>query len=111
MIVNVCVFLEQFGYGFGFTAYMLYLIYYSQGKFKTSHYTLCTALMAFSMMISGLFAGALQELVGYRHFFIIVMCSCFLTFIVSFFLKIDPEFGKKRKNEVVGQEDGEQTDD
>ncbi|MCH4182640.1 MAG: MFS transporter [Prevotella sp.] len=111
MIVNVCVFLEQFGYGFGFTAYMLYLIYYSQGKFKTSHYTLCTALMALSMMISGLFAGALQELVGYRHFFIIVMCSCLLTFIVSFFLKIDPEFGKKRKNEVAGQEDGEQTDD
>ena len=57
-VINACVFLEQFGYGFGFTAYMLYLIYYSRGNFKTSHYALCTAFMALSMMIPGLFAGA-----------------------------------------------------
>ena len=97
MVVNVCVFFEQFGYGFGFTAYMLYLIYYSRGAFKTSHYALCTAFMALSMMIPGLFAGALQELVGYRSFFIIVMVCCSLTFIVTSFLKIDPEFGKKKE--------------
>ncbi|MCH4018030.1 MAG: MFS transporter [Prevotella sp.] len=105
IIVNVCVFFEQFGYGFGFTAYMLYLIYYSQGAFKTSHYALCTALMALSMMIPGLFAGALQELVGYRHFFIIVMCVCSLTFIVSSFLKIDPEFGKKKEEDGLEEEE------
>ena len=58
--ISVCVFIEQFGYGFGFSAYMLYLIYYSQGEHKTSHYALCTAFMALSMMIPGLFAGALQ---------------------------------------------------
>lgn len=95
IIINACVFVEQFGYGFGFSAYMLYLIYYSRGEHKTSHYALCTALMALSMMIPGLFAGALQEAVGYRTFFIIVMLTCSLTFIVSSFLKIDPEFGKK----------------
>jgi PAT family beta-lactamase induction signal transducer AmpG len=105
IIVNVCIFFEQFGYGFGFTAYMLYLIYYSQGAFKTSHYALCTALMALSMMIPGLFAGALQELVGYRHFFIIVMCVCSLTFIVSSFLKIDPEFGKKKEEDGLEEEE------
>ena len=99
IIINVCVFFEQFGYGFGFTAYMLYLIYYSQGAFKTSHYALCTAFMALSMMIPGLFAGALQEAVGYRMFFIIVMIACSLTFIISAFLKIDPNFGKKEKCE------------
>jgi len=93
--INICVFIEQFGYGFGFSAYMLYLIYYSQGEHKTSHYALCTALMALSMMIPGMFAGALQETVGYRTFFIIVMASCLLTFIVCALLKIDPEFGKK----------------
>ena len=98
-IVNVCVFIEQFGYGFGFTAYMLYLILYSQGTFKTSHYALCTAFMALSMMIPGLFAGALQEAVGYKHFFIIVMACCAVTFIVTSFLKIDPEFGKKKEEE------------
>lgn len=95
MVVNVCVFFEQFGYGFGFTAYMLYLIYYSRGNFKTSHYALCTALMALSMMIPGLFAGALQEAVGYRTFFIIVMAFCTVTFLVSAFLKIDARFGMK----------------
>lgn len=97
LIVNICVFVEQFGYGFGFTAYMLYLIYYSRGEHKTSHYALCTAFMALSMMIPGLFAGALQETVGYRAFFIIVVVACAMTFAVSYFLKIDADFGKKTK--------------
>ena len=94
-VINACVFIEQFGYGFGFTAYMLYLILYSQGSFKTSHYALCTAFMALSMMIPGLFAGALQEAVGYKTFFIIVMGCCAITFLVTAFLKIDPNFGRK----------------
>ncbi len=94
--ISACVFVEQFGYGFGFSAYMLYLIYYSQGAHKTSHYALCTAFMALSMMIPGLFAGALQETVGYQWFFIIVMLACSMTYIVTSCLKIDPEFGKKK---------------
>ena len=96
LIINVCIFIEQFGYGFGFSAYMLYLIYYSQGEHKTAHYALCTAFMALSMMIPGLFAGALQESVGYHTFFIIVVAACTMTYIVTALLKIDPEFGKKR---------------
>lgn len=100
MIINICVFIEQFGYGFGFSAYMLYLIYYSQGEHKTSHYALCTALMALSMMIPGLFAGAMQEAVGYRMFFIIVVLACSLTYIVTSFLKIDADFGKKNNSQA-----------
>ena len=96
LIINICIFLEQFGYGFGFSAYMLYLIYYSQGEHKTAHYALCTAFMALSMMIPGLFAGALQEAVGYQGFFLIVVVCCAMTYIVSALLKIDPEFGKKK---------------
>ena len=96
LVINACVFIEQFGYGFGFSAYMLYLIYYSMGEHKTSHYALCTAFMALSMMIPGLFAGALQEAVGYQAFFLIVVAACSLTYIVTAFLKIDPEFGKKK---------------
>lgn len=95
-IVNACVFVEQFGYGFGFTAYMLYLIYYSRGNYKTSHYALCTTFMALSMMIPGLFAGQLQEAVGYQSFFLIVMACCIVTFIMAALIKIDPEFGKKK---------------
>ena len=97
LVINVCVFIEQFGYGFGFTAYMLYLIYYSQGEHKTAHYALCTAFMALSMMIPGLFAGALQETVGYPTFFLIVVVACSMTYIVTALLKIDPEFGKKKQ--------------
>ena len=96
LIINICIFLEQFGYGFGFSAYMLYLIYYSQGEHKTAHYALCTAFMALSMMIPGLFAGTLQEAVGYQGFFLIVVVCCAMTYIVSALLKIDPEFGKKK---------------
>ena len=97
IIVNICVFVEQFVYGFGFTAYMLYLIYYSRGNYKTSHYALCTAFMALSMMIPGLFAGALQEAVGYQMFFLIVIAFCSVTFVVTSLLKIDPSFGKKEQ--------------
>ncbi len=104
LIINVCVFIEQFGYGFGFTAYMLYLIYYSQGENKTSHYALCTALMALSMMLPGLIAGYLQELVGYFYFFIIVVALCFVTFLVTAFIDIDPNFGKKEAAEQVEEE-------
>ena len=97
--ISVCIFIEQFGYGFGFSAYMLYLIYYSQGEHKTAHYALCTAFMALSMMIPGLFAGALQESVGYPAFFLIVVGACAMTYIVTSLLKIDPEFGKKKASE------------
>ncbi len=97
--ISVCIFIEQFGYGFGFSAYMLYLIYYSQGEHKTAHYALCTAFMALSMMIPGLFAGALQESVGYPVFFLIVVVACAMTYIVTSLLKIDPEFGKKKASE------------
>ena len=104
LVINVCVFVEQFGYGFGFSAYMLYLIYYSQGEHKTSHYALCTAFMALSMMIPGLFAGALQEAVGYQTFFLIVIAACSLTYIVTAFVKIDPEVGKKKEEAEVVEE-------
>ena len=77
------------------------MIYFSQGQHKTSHYALCTGLMALSMMLPGLFAGALAQAVGYRMFFIIVMISCVLPFAVASFLKIDPNFGKKDVEEEL----------
>ena len=98
LAVNICVFIEQFGYGFGFTAYMLYLIYFSEGEHKTSHYAICTGFMALGMMLPGMAAGWLQEMLGYRHFFIWTIICCLATFIVCMFIKIDPEFGKKRKD-------------
>ena len=96
MIINACVFIEQFGYGFGFSAYMLYLIYYSNGEHKTAHYAICTAFMALGLMLPGMMAGWLQERLGYANFFWWVMGCCIVTLIVTAFLKIDPEFGKKK---------------
>ena len=94
-LISSCVALDQFGYGFGFTAYMLYLIYFSDGEFKTAHYSLCTAFMALSMMLPGMVAGYLQESLGYTDFFIFVMACCLVTVAVTFMVKVDPEYGKK----------------
>lgn len=94
-VISSCLFIEQFGYGFGFTAYMLFLIYYARGTHETAHYAIATAFMAAGMMLPGMMAGALQEWMGYRGFFIWIMGCCAVTFAVSAFLKIEEEFGKK----------------
>ena len=94
-IISSCIFVEQLGYGFGFTAYMLYLIYYSQGTHQTAHYAICTAFMALGMMLPGMVAGTLQEWMGYRAFFLWVMVCCLATFGATALLRIDPGFGKK----------------
>jgi PAT family beta-lactamase induction signal transducer AmpG len=99
-VVGASVAVEQFGYGFGFTAYMLYMIYVSEGKHKTAHFALTTGFMALGMMIPGMVSGWLQELIGYQHFFIWVMICTIPSFVVIPFLKIDPKFGKKEKNEI-----------
>ena len=95
LTINICIFIEQFGYGFGFTAYMLYLIYFSEGTHKTAHYAICTGFMALGMMLPGMAAGWLQECIGYRHFFVWTMICCIATIGICAFLKIDPNFGRK----------------
>ena len=94
-VVNVCVFIEQFGYGFGFTAYMLYIIYFSEGRHRTAHYSICTGFMALGMMLPGMAAGWIQETIGYQNFFIWTMICCIATIGVTYLIKINPEFGKK----------------
>jgi PAT family beta-lactamase induction signal transducer AmpG len=94
-LISSCLFIEQFGYGFGFTAYMLFLIYYARGTHETAHYAIATAFMAAGMMLPGMLSGVLQERLGYQGFFLWIMACCAVTFVVSAFLKIDGEFGKK----------------
>ena len=74
---------------------MLYMIYFSRGKYKTAHYSLCTAFMALGMMLPGMFAGWIQEQVGYLNFFWWVMLCCIATIAVAKLVKVDPRFGKK----------------
>lgn len=95
ILINAAVALEQFGYGFGFTAYMLFLIYFARGKHKTAHYAIGTAFMAAGLMFPGMIAGWLQEMMGYKHFFLMVILFTIPTLAVIPFLKIDKNFGKK----------------
>ncbi len=95
-IISSMVAIEQFCYGFGFTAYMLYMIYIVVGEYKTSHYAIATGFMALSMMIPRLFSGELQELLGYKHFFVWVLLTMIPGILIVKYLSIDPEFGKKK---------------
>jgi PAT family beta-lactamase induction signal transducer AmpG len=95
MIVSAFLALEQFGYGFGFTAMMMYMIMVADGPNKTAHYAICTGLMALGMMVPGMWSGDLQEYLGYQHFFIWTCLATIPAFIVAALVKIDPEFGKK----------------
>ena len=96
LLINIAVALELFGYGFGFTAYMLFMIYFADGEHKTAHYAICTGFMALGMMLPGMVAGWLQELLGYNHFFIWVMICAIPTLALIPFLKIDSEYGIKK---------------
>ena len=99
LAINLAVAIEQFGYGFGYTAYMMFLIFFSQGEYKTAHYAICTGFMALGMMLPGMFAGWLQELIGYHNFFIFVMICAIPTLSIIPFLKVDSDFGKVKKIE------------
>ncbi|MDL2323208.1 MFS transporter [Bacteroidales bacterium OttesenSCG-928-A17] len=88
-VVSVCVLIEQFGYGFGFTAYMLFLMQYSRGTHQTAHYAICTGFMALGMMLPGMWAGWLQELLGYEHFFVWVMICSIVPIIAATLIKVE----------------------
>lgn len=107
MLISSAVFIEQFGYGFGFSAYMLYLIYFSKGESQTSHYAFCTAFMALGMMVPGMFAGWLHDYFmkfnlfgadgpqGFVNFFWLVVFTSLATFYVCVKVRISSDFGKK----------------
>ena len=81
-LVSSCIFIEQMGYGFGFTAYTLFLMYFARGEHQTSHYAISTGIMALGMMLPGMISGVLQEHMGYRTFFIWVIACCAVTCVV-----------------------------
>lgn len=89
--ISAAVAAEQMGYGFGFTAFTLFLIQFSQGEYKTAHYALCTGFMALGMMLPGMISGYLQELLGYEHFFVVVLICCLPGMIIAHWLHIDEQ--------------------
>lgn len=95
LLINCAIAVEQFGYGFGFTAYGLYMIMVADGPYKTAHYAICTGLMALGQAIPGMFSGWIQERLGYPHFFLWVILATLPGFAVAALVRVDPEFGKK----------------
>jgi len=97
LLIGAAVAVEQFGYGFGFTAYMLYMMWVADGEHRTAHYAICTGFMALGMMLPGMFAGALQEKLGYVNFFVWICLATVPSFIATALIKVDPAFGRKSR--------------
>ena len=96
IIISSCIFFEQFGYGFGLTAYTLFLLYFSRGEHQTSHYAFTTGIMRLGMMLPAMISGLLADKMGYRFFFIFVVICCSITCLVTALIKYEPDFGKKQ---------------
>jgi PAT family beta-lactamase induction signal transducer AmpG len=94
-VIATAIAIEQFGYGFGFAAYLLFMIMVADGAHKTAHYAICTGFMALGMMLPGMASGWIQEQFGYQHFFIWVCIATLPSMLVTAFVKIDPAFGRK----------------
>ena len=94
-LIGTALALEQFGYGFGFTAYMLYMIYIARGPHQTAHYAIAAGFMALGLMLPGMWSGRLQELMGYRHFFIWILAATIPGFIVTALISLPKDFGKE----------------
>jgi PAT family beta-lactamase induction signal transducer AmpG len=94
-LIGAALALEQFGYGFGFTAYTMYMIMISQGEYKTVFYAIGTGIMALGMMIPAMGSGWIQEQLGYINFYYWILATTIPGFIVAALVKIDPEYGKK----------------
>jgi len=95
LLISAAIAVEQFGYGFGFTAFMLYMLYFADGPHKTAHYAICTGFMALGMMLPGMWSGWVADVVGYKHFFVWVIFSAVPGFTLAMLLKVDPQFGRK----------------
>lgn len=95
VLISAAIAVEQFGYGFGFAAYLLFMIMVADGPHKTAHYAICTGFMALGMMLPGMASGWIQTQLGYLQFFVWVLICCVPSLIATLFVKIDPAFGKK----------------
>jgi PAT family beta-lactamase induction signal transducer AmpG len=95
LVVAACLAVEQFGYGFGFAAFLLYMVLVADGAHKTAHYAICTGFMALGMMLPGMVSGWIQQTLGYQHFFIWACISTLPAFVMTMLVRIPAEFGRK----------------
>ncbi|MGD0745637.1 MAG: MFS transporter [Verrucomicrobiota bacterium] len=94
-VIGSGVAVEQFGYGFGFMAFMLYMIYIARGEHATAHYAICTGFMALGLNVPAAWSGWLQQQLGYPHFFVWVILATVPSFMAALRIPLDAEFGKR----------------
>ncbi len=94
MVIGTLVAFEQFAYGFGFTALMVFMMYVARGEYKTSHFAISTGFMALGMMLPGMVSGYLQSALGYLNFFILVICLTVPSLAVIFFIPLQDQDDK-----------------
>ncbi len=97
--ISALAFVEQFFSGFGLSAYLLFIIHFSEGRDKKIHYDLCLSFLSLGVMVCGMIMGWLQDYLGYRHFFVLVAGLSVLTYAVTAFVRIRPDYGKHRDHE------------
>jgi PAT family beta-lactamase induction signal transducer AmpG len=95
VLISACLAVEQFGYGFGFAAFLLYMVLVADGEHKTAHYAICTGFMALGMMLPGMVSGWIQQALGYQQFFIWACISTLPAFVMTMLVRIPAEFGRK----------------
>ncbi len=94
-VVASCVLVEQFGYGFGFTAFMVYLLYMARGAYPTAHYAICTALMALGVLVPGALSGFLARAMGFTSFFVLACVATVLSFLAVRIAPLAGDFGRR----------------
>jgi PAT family beta-lactamase induction signal transducer AmpG len=94
LLISAAVAVEQFGYGFGFTAFVIYMMLLADGAHKTAHYAICTGFMALGMMVPGMFSGDIQAWLGYPSFFVWVCLATLPSIAATAFIKVDPAYAR-----------------
>jgi PAT family beta-lactamase induction signal transducer AmpG len=96
-LVSAALAVEQFGYGLGFTAYLVYMILVAEGPHKTAHYAICTGFMALGMMLPGMWSGWLQDQLGYLNFFVWVLVATVPSVVMTALIRVPEGFGRKEE--------------
>ena len=81
-VVAALITLEHLGNGLAMMAFSVFIMYISQGAYKTSHYAISTGIMALGMMAPSMASGWLQMKLGYTGFFVTASLISFITLAV-----------------------------
>lgn len=98
--IGTAIVFEYFTYGFGFVGLMLFMMQQiAPGKYQMAHYAFATSLMNLGVMIPGMMSGKLSMMLGYKHFFILVMILTIPALLLTYFVPFTHEYNNKENVE------------